>query len=177
MYSFCIFVLYIHRKSPNFLKSKVFLLFFKLTIFFISFVIYSQEESTNYFKHIDSADNRIDNYPKIADTFLDSIPEPFEKTIKGRISEYYRLKSVISSHLDNASEIYHYNILSLKYAQKEKNFELAGAASIELFYNLYIIKKDTSALNYLKKAEKYYTIAKDKFGLIEVMQMKAFIEL
>ncbi|AUC21144.1 hypothetical protein BTO15_02990 [Polaribacter sejongensis] len=93
------------------------------------------------------------------------------------MADYYHLKAVLSSHLNRSAEVYHYNILGLKYAELEENYELAGASSIELFYNLYIVKKDTSALNYLKKAEKFYTIINSKLGLIDVMQMKAYIEL
>ena len=119
----------------------------------------------------------MDNYPRISEKFLDSIPKPLEENIKGQIAKYYHLKAVLSSHLNRQAEIYHYNILSLKYAEKEENYELAGAASIELFYNLYIVKKETSSLNYLKKAEEFYTKDKNKDGLTDVMQMKAYIEL
>ncbi|WP_158839182.1 helix-turn-helix transcriptional regulator [Polaribacter sp. L3A8] len=127
-------------------------------------------------KYIDSASSRIDNFPKLAEKFLDSVPKPLERSIKGRIAEYYHLKAVLSSHLNRQAEIYHYNILCLKYAEKEKNYELAGAASLELFYNLYIIKKDTTALNYLKKSEEFYTLDDNKFGLVDVMQMRAYIK-
>ncbi|MCL7764772.1 hypothetical protein MPF19_15215 [Polaribacter sp. Z014] len=152
---------------------------FYIKLFFVFFIGYSyaQKSENFYQKYIDSAANRIDNYPRISEKFLDSIPEPLEKSIKGSIASYYHFKAVLSSHLSRQAEVYHYNILSLKYAEKEKNYELAGAASIELFYNLYIVKKDTTALNYLKKAEEFYTINKDKFGLMDVMQMKAYIEL
>jgi hypothetical protein len=149
---------------------------FKLSIFLLSIHFYAQETDKNYFKFIDSASNRVDNYPNIADKFLDSIPKPLDVVIKGRIAEYYHLKAVLSSHLSRQAEVYHYNILCLKYAEKEKNYELAGAACLELFYNIYIVKKDISALNYLNKAEKFYTLADDKLGLIDVMQMRAYIE-
>ena len=151
--------------------------FFKLFLFLLSVHFYAQESDNNYLKFIDSASNKIDNYPDLAERYLDSIPKPLETTIKGHIADYYHLKAVLSSHLSRQSEIYHYNILCLKYAEKEKNYELAGASSIELFYNFYIVKKDTTALNYLKKAEKFYTLGNDKFGLIDVMQMKAYKEL
>ncbi|MGJ8761019.1 hypothetical protein [Polaribacter sp. HaHaR_3_91] len=150
---------------------------FKLIIFFLSINFYAQESGDIYLKYIDSASNRIDNYPRIAEQFLDSIPNPLEKNIKGKLADYYHLKAVLSSYLNRSAEVYHYNILGLKYAELEKNYKLAGTASIELFYNLYIVKKDTTALNYLKKAEKFYTIVKDKYGLIDVMQMKAYTEL
>ncbi|MDX6747066.1 hypothetical protein SHK09_09715 [Polaribacter sp. PL03] len=158
------------------MKSKILYIFFSLSFLIVNTTLKGQEKDKNVFlTHIDSASNRVDNFPRIANKFLDSIPKPLENNIKGRIAEYYHLKAVISSHLNDQAKIYLYNILSLKYAEKEKKYEIAGAASIELFYNLYIIKKDTSALNYLKKAEEFYTLANDKLGLIDVMQMKAYI--
>ena len=148
-----------------------------LTVLFLGFSLNAQEPNESiYFKYIDAADSKIDDFPKLANQFLDSIPKPLEKSIKGRIAEYYHLKAVVSSHLNLQTDIYHYNILSLKYAEKEKNYDFAGAACIELFYNLYIVKKDETALEYLNKAEDYYTLDKDKEGLIDVKQMRAFAE-
>ena len=163
-----LFLILMKKKSNN---------TFKLIVFFLSINFYAQEPSSIYLKYIDSASNRIDNYPVLAEKFLDSIPSPLDINIKGKLADYYHLKAVLSSHLNRSAEVYHYNILGLKYAELEENYELAGASSIELFYNLYIVKKDTSALNYLKKAEKFYTIINSKLGLIDVMQMKAYIEL
>ncbi|WP_211296682.1 helix-turn-helix transcriptional regulator [Polaribacter butkevichii] len=156
--------------------SKFFRFFFKLSIFFFSVFFYTQEATEKYLKYLDAANTSVDNSPKIAEKFLDSIPKPLESSINGRIAEYYHLKAVLSSYLSRQAEIYHYNILCLKYAEKEKNYDLAGAASMELFYNMYIVKKDTTALNYLKKSEKYYTIDNNKLGLVDVMQMQAYIK-
>lgn len=156
--------------------SKVFQSFFKLTIFFLCIHIYAQETNKYYLKYLDSASVSVDNFPKIAEKFLDSIPKPLESSIKGRIAEYYHLKAVLSSYLSRQAEIYHYNILCLKYAEKEKNYDLAGAASMELFYNRYIVKKDTTALNYLKKSKQFYILDNNKLGLIDVMQMEAYIK-
>ncbi len=159
------------------MNSKILFTFFKLVLFLFTINLCAQKTSENkYLRYLDSASNRIDNYPKIADKFLDSITKPLEEKIDNRIAEYYHLKAVVSSHLKRQAETYHYNILALKYAEKEENYDMAGASSIELFYNLYIVKKDTSALSYLKKAKEFYTLDDNKLGLIDVMQMKAFIE-
>lgn len=153
----------------------------KKIIYLFAFAIignfYAQDSNNTYLRYIDSASNRIDNYPRVAEKFLDSIPFPLEKHIKGHFANYYHLKAILSSHFNRSAEIYHYNILCLKYAEIEKNYELAGFASIELFYNLYIVKKDSSTLNYLKKAEEFYTLDKNEKGLLDVMQMKAYVEL
>ncbi|QOD61726.1 hypothetical protein H9I45_04555 [Polaribacter haliotis] len=143
----------------------------------MSIASYSQNKASNVFlRYIDSADVNIYDRPVIANNFLDSIPKPLENSIKGHIAKYYHFKAVISSFLSDDAEVYHYNILSLKYAEKEKNYEMAGASSIELFYNLFVIKKDSTALDYLEKAEKFYTLDNNKKGLIDVMQMRAFTE-
>ena len=129
-----------------------------------------------YYKYIDSADNRIDNYPKLANTFLDSIPQPLNNSINARLADYYHLKAVVSSYLSQQAEVYHYNILALKYAEKEKNYNIAGTSSLELFYNLFLVNKDSTAYSYLKKAKTFYKLDHNKEGLTEVMQMAAFAE-
>ena len=80
---------------------------FKLIIFFVSINFYAQESGDIYLKYIDSASNRIDNYPRIAEQFLDSIPNPLEKNIKGKLADYYHLKAVLSSYLNRSAEVYH----------------------------------------------------------------------
>lgn len=155
---------------PNINKYSYYFIFF---LFAVS-VKAQNKKSKPYQKFLDSAYNRVDKYPIIANTFLDSIPEPLSKSLDGSLSNYYYLKSLIASHVDNQSEIYHYNIQALKYAEKEKDYNIAGKASLELFYNLYIINNDSTAYHYLKKSEKFYTLDNNKNGLTEVMQMQAF---
>ncbi|MGJ8745077.1 helix-turn-helix transcriptional regulator [Polaribacter sp.] len=118
----------------------------------------------------------MDDFPNLATKYLDSIPYPIEKNIKGHLSDYYNLKALVNSHLNLQAEVYHNYILTVKYAELEKNYNIAGDACIELFYNLFIVKKDTIAFDYLKKAEKYYTEVNDTYGLLDVMQMKDFAE-
>ncbi|MCI2227805.1 hypothetical protein MC378_01415 [Polaribacter sp. MSW13] len=159
------------------MKSKKLSLFLLLNAVFLSITLHAQKPGSNkYLRYIDSADVKFYDFPSIANQFLDSIPKPLENNIKGHIAEYYNYKAAISSFLNNDAEVYHYNILSLKYAEKEKNYEMAGAASIELFYNFFNTDKDSIAYIYLEKAEKFYTLDKNKEGLIDVMQMRAFAE-
>ncbi|QNM84507.1 hypothetical protein H9W90_09895 [Polaribacter pectinis] len=159
------------------LKSKNLYKLIVINFLFFSITSFAQKADSNkYVRFIDSADAKIYDFPSIANDFLDSIPKPLENNIKGHVAKYYHFKAVISSFLSDDAEVYHYNILSLKYAEKEKNYEMAGASSIELFYNLYIIKKDSTALDYLEKAEKFYTLDNNEKGLIDVMQMRAFTE-
>ena len=73
------------------------------------------------------------------------------------------------------AKMYQNYFLSLKYAENEKDYDIAGDVSLELFSNLYFIKKDTTAYKYLESAKKFYTLAENKNGLIEVSQMPAYV--
>ena len=139
---------------------------------------YSQDEAVNgYFKYIDSADATFDAQPQLATTYLDSIPEPVETTIKGQLAEYFHLRGLISDRLDNRAELFHNFLMALKYAKIEKNYDIAGIASIELFYNTYFIKKDSTAFTYLDDAETYFQKSNNLNRLAEVQQMHAYVEL
>lgn len=152
--------------------TKILLLYFVCNI---SSLAQSNQE-LRYYSYIDSAKSKVDNYPKLANAFLDSIPTPLEKKINGRIAEYYHLKAVVSSHFSEQTEVYYYNLLAFKYAEKENNYDIAGTSSLELFYNLYINDNDSTAFDYLKRAKKFYKLGSNHEGLTEVMQMEAFAE-
>ncbi|MBP0905757.1 hypothetical protein ACFSKN_15745 [Mariniflexile gromovii] len=140
-------------------------------------VAYSQNSGNgNYIRFIDSADNYIDDYPDKAHIFLDSIPKPTERTIKGRLADYYAIKALIHDGRNEYARLYQSYILALKYADKEKNYKVGGEASLELFANLHFAKKDSLAFKYLKKAKEYFLLDKNTNGLIEVEQMYAYIE-
>ncbi|MGB5420299.1 helix-turn-helix transcriptional regulator [Algibacter sp.] len=151
--------------------------FYKLifiVVLLFGFPLVSQNEHNGRFlKYIDSASNSIEKKPKIAALFLDSIPEPLNKNIKGHLACYYELKVLINDKNDESSKLYQNSVLALKYAELEKNYDIAGWASLELFYNSYIVKKDSSAYKYLKKAQKYYELSDNKNGIAEVTQMQA----
>jgi DNA-binding CsgD family transcriptional regulator len=138
---------------------------------------YSQDKDINdYLKYIDSAYETYDEQPQLATTYLDSILEPIEVNIKGNLSDYYRLRGLINDRLNNHAELFHDFLMALKYAKIEENYDIAGVASIELFFNSYFIKKDSSALNYLDDAKMYFKKSANPNGLVEVQQMYAYVE-
>nr|WP_321223193.1 LuxR C-terminal-related transcriptional regulator [uncultured Psychroserpens sp.] len=132
-----------------------------------------------YSKYLDSAKNTYDDQPKLATAYLDSIPQPVELNINGNLAEYYKLRGFISDRLNNRAEIFQNFLMALKYAKVEKNNDVAGLASLELFYNTYFISKskDSTAFDYLKDAELYFKKANNQNGLVEVEQMYAYIEM
>ncbi|XMO85432.1 hypothetical protein AAFN75_11600 [Algibacter sp. AS12] len=145
-----------------------------LAVFLFSNPVVSQNDHKGpNMKYIDSANNIIDKNPKKAALFLDSITLPLNEKIKGHLACYYELKVLINDKNNETVKRYQNSILALKYAELEKNYNVAGWASLELFYNSYIVKKDTSAYEYLAKAEKFYKLANNNDGIIEVTQMKA----
>ncbi|MDO7171204.1 helix-turn-helix transcriptional regulator [Mariniflexile sp. AS56] len=130
----------------------------------------------NYIRFVDSADYYINDYPSIAKAFLDSIPQPIEKKIKGRLADYYAIQALIFDEESEYAQLYQSNVLAVKYAEEEKNYEVAGDASLELFVNLFFAKRDTIAYRYLNKAKAYYELDKNAHGLVEVKQMYAYVE-
>jgi len=134
------------------------------------------DEKSNYLKYIDEADHVLDDSPDLATTYLDSIPKPLKNHIDGHLASYYQLRGLISDRKNEQSELYQNFLLALSYAKQEKNYKIAGMTSIELFYNTYVIKKDSSAFHYLEEAKEYFTHINDANGLAEVTQMKAYVE-
>jgi DNA-binding CsgD family transcriptional regulator len=113
--------------------------------------------------------------PQRAWDFLNSIPAPVAKSIEGRLSDYYMLKGMLYHKSGEQAKLFNSFILAIKYGEKEKNYGVAGQASLDLFSNIYVVKKDSSAYKYLEDAKKYFTLANDKNGLIEVTQMPAYV--
>lgn len=147
-------------------------------ILFCSALVISQNKNENKFKRfIDSANNYVDETPKIAELFLDSIPEPILKNTRDHLAVYYQIRGIINSKNDEQAQLYQNYLLALKYAEIEKNYDIAGMASLELFYNIYIIKQDSLAFKYLNKAKDFFTKSNNNNGLAEVMQMSAYVEL
>ncbi|RAJ16364.1 hypothetical protein LY08_01224 [Olleya aquimaris] len=141
-------------------------------------LVYGQKKvNTNYVRYIDSADYYLDRSPQKAQLFLDSIPEPVEVSIQGYLAEYYQIKVFINDRLNNKAELIQNSLMALKYGKVEKNYDVAGVASIELFFNTYFIKKDSTAFKYLKDAETYFKKSENTNGLAEVQQMYAYVEL
>ncbi|WP_452224771.1 helix-turn-helix transcriptional regulator [Lacinutrix chionoecetis] len=152
-------------------------LFFLIITTFSASTLAAQSVKSEYLKYLDSADRVFEEFPKRAIQYLDSIPEPVEESIKGHVAEYYQLKGFISDRSNNTAEVFQNFLMALKYAKTENNYDIAGMASIELFYNSYFIKKDSTAFNYLNDAETYYKKANNSNGLAEAQQMYAYVEL
>lgn len=149
---------------------------FALCAFFIPFIGTTQEIS-KYVKYIDSAEYNTQDNPKLSLLYLDSIPKPVENYIEGYLAEYYDTKAVLDNRLDNQADIYQDLLLALKYAELEEKYEIAGRTNIELFYNVFIIKRDSSAFDYLDKARYYFELIDDNYGLADVKQMYAYAEM
>ncbi|WNH09947.1 hypothetical protein [Thalassobellus suaedae] len=130
----------------------------------------------NYHRFVDSADVYIDISSKKALAFLDSIPEPLTKNIKGSLADYYSIKALINDDFKEYSELNQNFILALKYAEKENNCRVAGEACLELFCNMYFVNKDSTAYQYLERAKKHYESCDYEYGLIEVEQTYAYVE-
>ncbi|WP_160127771.1 helix-turn-helix transcriptional regulator [Kordia antarctica] len=135
----------------------------------------AQDNHTGKFlRYIDSADKHLENSPKTATLYLDSIPKPIDKKIKGHLSCYYQLRALISDRDEERILQYQNHLLTLKYAKLEKNYEAAGIASLKLYYNTSIIKRDSLKANaYLEDAQKYFELDNNLAGLADVSQMYA----
>ncbi len=140
-------------------------------------VSFSQNKlKKKYYSFIDSAEVYVDEKPNISESFLNLIPEPITENIEGRLALYYQLKGLISDKNNESVKEFQYFLLAQKYAKIEKENDIAGMVSLELFFNTYIIKKDSSAFKYLEEAKKYYKLNNNINGLAEVNQMYAYVE-
>lgn len=152
-------------------------------LFFIGFFIvititsYSQiVANSDYTRFIDSAKIHSEKCSNKTQLFLDSIPQPLEKNIAGRIAEYYAIKALQHDEKSEYARTYQSYILAIKYANEEKNYKVAGNSSLELFAMLKYAEKDSLAFSFLNKARNYFNIYNDKNGLLEVEQMYAYVE-
>ncbi|MFI1743124.1 helix-turn-helix transcriptional regulator [Thalassobellus sediminis] len=146
--------------------------FFGIILCFFSF----SQNDKNFHRFVDSADVHIDTSSKKALAFLDSIPNPLEENIKGRLADYYSIKALVNDDFKEYTQLHQNYILALKYAEEEGNCLVAGEACLELFCNMYFVKKDSTAYKYLDKAKKYYESCDYEYGLIEVEQSYAYAE-
>lgn len=151
-------------------------------LFFVGFFIfntigYSQNETDSGFaRFVDSAKIHSEKCSNKTQLFLDSIPQPLEKNIAGRMAEYYAIKALQHDEKSEYTRTYQSYIQAIKYADKEKNYKVAGNSCLELFAMLHYAKKDSLAFSFLNKAKNYYNIYNDKNGLLEVEQMYAYVE-
>lgn len=129
-----------------------------------------------YTRLVDSADFYIDDDSVKSLAFLDSIPKPIEKSISGRLADYYSIKALLYQDFREYPLIYQSYILALKYAKKEENYRVAGESCLELFSMMYFIEEDKTSYNYLEEAKKFFNLSDYKNGLVEVEQMHIYIK-
>ncbi|WGF92960.1 helix-turn-helix transcriptional regulator [Aequorivita marisscotiae] len=142
---------------------------------FLQFLpVFSQKEN-NYGKYIDSADVYVLVDGEKALQFLDSIPTPLENYIDGSVGKYYYLQGIAYYRLNEEALMYQSYLLAIRNAKKEKDYSVAGDASIELFSDIYVIENDSTAYKYLDDAQRYYTLANDHNGLLQIKQMHAYV--
>lgn len=144
-----------------------------ISFLFISNAFSQNDDKNNYLKFIDLANETFSDYPQKATLYLDSIPLPLNNSIKGHLAEYYELKVLINDRNNEIAKQFKNTVLALKYAELEKNYDIAGWASLEIFYNSFIVEKDSTAFKYINDAQKFYTLNNNKEGLAEVTQMHA----
>lgn len=151
-------------------------LFYSVIFLCVGLVSAQNYRTPNFYSLIDSADVYIDEFPKKAEQFLDSIPEPITSTIKGRLAYYYQLRGLINDKYEEPIKEFQNFSLALKYAKLENEYDIAGMVSLELFFTTYIIKRDATAFKYLDDAKAFYNLAKNTNGLAEVSQMYAYVQ-
>ncbi|MGB2685752.1 MAG: hypothetical protein WBC43_12135 [Olleya sp.] len=144
-------------------------------ILFCGFAIGQSKKQQNYYSLLDSAQTYLDVNPKISAQFLDSIPNPITSNITGRLAYYYQLKGLLNDKNEEPIKQFQNFALALKHAKLEKDYDIAGMVSVELFYNSYLINKDSTAFKYLEDAKSFYTKTNNVNGLAEVSQMYAYI--
>ncbi|GHC51381.1 helix-turn-helix transcriptional regulator [Ulvibacter litoralis] len=149
-----------------------------LLLFFWGVNVYAQDEKKDaYSKYLDSAKIYSSSKPKLAAQFLDSIPNPLTKTLKGQLASYYLEKGLIALSLDDIPNTHKYYILAVKYAEIEKDYDSGGTAALGLFSQVYAVQKDTSANSYLRTARDFFKRSGNTLQLLEVDQMPAYIKL
>lgn len=139
--------------------------------------LYGQNSTDHkYARFVDSARFHVKNSLTKAQSFLDSIPTPIEKAIQGHVADFYALQALIQSDDGEYANLYQSYILALNYAEKEKNYRVGGRACLELFSNIYFVKKDQTAFKYLEKAKEFYMLDNYQNGLLEVELMYAYVK-
>lgn len=148
---------------------------FCISLFFATISSFSQNSDT-YARFVDSAYIYINSNSEKAPLFLDSIPNPVEEYIQGDLADYYSIKALLYEDNNQHSKMHQSLILASKYADIENNCMVAGQVNLELFSDVYFIKKDTTAYKYLHKAKQYFESCDYDYGLLEVKQMYCYVQ-
>lgn len=159
--------------NTPFLKIKIIL----LVLFIGSNVVAQTKKADKYSRFIDSSEVYSNTKPLLAKVFLDSIPTPVTKSIKGYLASYYLERAFISFTLDDIPNTHKNYILAMKYAETEKEYDIGGTAALGLFSQVYAVRKDTSANRFLRKARFFFERSGNTLQLLEVNQMPAYIKL
>ncbi len=132
------------------------------------------EKISDYNALVDSAFHyKTTNQAKMA-SFLEAIPKPIEEVLDNKKGLYYYLQSVLFKTEDNLIRAHESFILSIKYAENERDYKTAGDASHELALSLYSINENEQAEFYIKNASEFYTKINDKAGMLNVLQIPAY---
>lgn len=153
---------------------------FSLKIIITFFSLYGlscsgQQGIVDSYRFLDSANVYIDIDSKQTWKFLDSIPKPIHEHIKGRVAEYYAVKALVHDEYNQYSKFYQSNILALKYGIKEKNYCVAGQASLDLYTDKYLIAEDTTNTKYLDQARTYLEKCETyKYAVLQIEEMQSY---
>lgn len=143
--------------------------------FIISGTTNLAQNKVEYFHFIDSAKVYVHSNSELALKFLDSIPTPPGRSIEGRLADYYFLKGMLYHKSGEQAKLFNSFIQAVKYGDLERNYDVAGQASLDLFSNTYSVKKDSTAFKFLDHARNYFSLANNENGLVEVEQMPAYM--
>lgn len=156
-----------------YIKSKI--IYFSLLLCLAVKIGYGQNPN-HYFRYIDSADVYISQTSAKAQLFLDSIPKPLTNTINGSEGYYYLIQGLIHGINHEDAKAFQSFLLSLKHAEINKDYEIAGDACIQAFRSFFPKINDKSIFKYLEKAKYYYELCDNKYGIYEIELIDAYIK-
>ena len=158
------------------LKSTIFYNYLFLLFMLLISVSSIAQNKEDYTRYLDSAEYYFDEKPKLSLSFLDSIPQPLENSIKGEVDEFFWIKAVAFDRLNELTLSHQNFLLALRQAELEEDYQMAGDISLELFYYQYPISNNQEAFDYLEKAKFYYEKIDDEYGLLEAKQALAYVK-
>ncbi len=129
-----------------------------------------------YLRYIEAAEDIIDLSLNDAQTYLDSIPKPYENYISGHLDEFYITQGHIYGLKNEDAKAFQSFLRALKYSEIDKDYLNAGDANIQLFRCVYPDVNDSISSNYLSQAEHYFQLSNDIYGLYEVDLIKSYMQ-
>ena len=156
-----------------YLKNKI--LYFSLLLCLTVKPNYGQNPNP-YYRFLDSSDVHVAGNPEKNLAFLDSIPKPVENYIQGRIGEYYIARVNVHGDYNEKAMAIQCFLLGLKYAEIEKEYEVAGDACVQLFRCSFPTADDSISFGYLDKAKHYFELCNYNIGLLEIELIQSYIK-